>query len=277
MSVRDHRRPFPPHVHTPHARNCSARKSRLKSERSLSVPARRRCRCAGTPMPLRRNGDAVAPERRCRSTGTVVRCKKDAAVPPPFPVFGQPPPDPIYDLLPGCPRTGPFSAGPLEFALYIRRRERSSWALWKWKKETTEDTESRCAAQRRDGKWSARPWARANVRSVGIPPRSMRPFLPFWRISLRSRRFGAFPPDTPVAIRHPRIRLAAIANAPVPAPPDGKSLIARRFASPSRSVASGRHVEQQLRRSPGRGDEQIIACARTGHIQQIALGIVDFL
>ena len=27
-------------------------------------------RCAGTAMPLRRNGDAVAPERLCRCAGT---------------------------------------------------------------------------------------------------------------------------------------------------------------------------------------------------------------
>ena len=38
--------------------------------------------CAGTAMPLRRNGDAVAPERPPRSTGTAARCGKDAAVSP---------------------------------------------------------------------------------------------------------------------------------------------------------------------------------------------------
>ena len=40
--------------------------------------------CAGTAMPLRRNGDAVAPERPPRSTGTAARCGKDAAVSPRF-------------------------------------------------------------------------------------------------------------------------------------------------------------------------------------------------
>ena len=34
-------------------------------------------RCAGTVMPLRRNGDAVAPERRWRCAGTATRCKRD--------------------------------------------------------------------------------------------------------------------------------------------------------------------------------------------------------
>ena len=47
-----------------------------------AVAPERRCRCAGTVMPLRRNGDAVAPERPPRSTGTAARCGKDAAVSP---------------------------------------------------------------------------------------------------------------------------------------------------------------------------------------------------
>ena len=40
-----------------------------------AVAPERRCRCAGTAMPLRRNGGAVAPERRYRCAGTAARAK----------------------------------------------------------------------------------------------------------------------------------------------------------------------------------------------------------
>ena len=111
-----------------------------------------RCRRAGTAMPLRRNGDAVAPERPPRSTGTAARCGKNAPVSPrslplasaPFVREGRPPistdgdPPPSRRSTPhlregqppsstekagGAPRGVPSPpAEPLEVALYIRSR-----------------------------------------------------------------------------------------------------------------------------------------------------------
>ena len=80
-------------------------------------------RCAGTAMPLRRNGDAVAPERLCRCAGTATPsrrnrrgCGKNAAVSPrSLPLgFAKPP------LMCGVPST---AAEPLEVALYNKAYE----------------------------------------------------------------------------------------------------------------------------------------------------------
>ena len=67
-------------------------------------------------MLLRRNGDAVAPERPPRLAGTAARCGKDAAVSPRFlPLgFAKPP------LMCGVPST---AAEPLEVALYNKAYE----------------------------------------------------------------------------------------------------------------------------------------------------------